>query len=68
MDNLDKPDIDEVLITTIKGEQLRVLPIEIRFDSPASKSSGEWKLVAYDMVRERDLDMPLSNITNWRAA
>lgn len=64
---LDKPDIDEVVIT-VQGKEHRVLPLEIEFDAPLSKSSGQWVLRAFDPVYERDLVFPMASISQWRSA
>lgn len=67
MASMDKPDIDEVVLT-VDGKQHRVLPLEIEFDAPPSKSSGQWVLRAFDPVHERDLVFPMNAISNWKAA
>lgn len=64
---LDKPDIDEVVIT-VSGHERRVLPVEIWFDASAGKRSGEWKLKVFDPAQSRDFDVPMKAVSGWRPA
>ena len=64
---LNKPDIDEVVFT-FDGKRHRVLPLEIEFETPPSRTSGQWVLRAFDPVHDRDLVFPMNGISDWKAA